>query len=66
MFMLYLDLAELPGVFRGQPVVFRARRAPARFCREDHLGIPEVPLDEACATWSRRKPAPAAGARSAC
>lgn len=41
LFMPYLDLAELPGALRGVP------RWLARFRREDYLGDPAVPLDEA-------------------
>jgi DUF1365 family protein len=47
MFMLYLDLAELDEVFRGRLLWSASRPAPARFRREDHLGDPAVPLDEA-------------------
>src|SRR5262245_25553724 len=43
LFMVYLDLAELDTVFRGRWLW----SAVARFCREDHLGDPEVPLDQA-------------------
>ena len=46
MFMMYLDLAELPEVFRGRWLWSASRPAVARFRREDHLGEPEVPLDE--------------------
>lgn len=47
LFMVYLDLAELPEVFRGRWLWSAERRAPARFRREDHLGDPAQPLDEA-------------------
>jgi DUF1365 family protein len=47
MFMMYLDLAELPGLFRGRWLWSVKRAALARFRREDHLGDPSVPLDEA-------------------
>ncbi len=47
LFMVYLDLAELPGVFDG-PALWSARRpAPAWFRRADYLGPAELPLDEA-------------------
>jgi len=46
LFMLYLDLAELDEVFRGRWLWSARRPALARFRREDHLGDPEVPLDE--------------------
>jgi len=46
MFMMFLDLSELPQVFSGR--WFWSDRAPAlaRFRREDHFGHPAVPLDE--------------------
>ena len=46
MFMLYLDLAELPGLFDRFWLWSARRRALARFRREDHFGDPAVPLDE--------------------
>jgi DUF1365 family protein len=45
--MVYLDLTELCGVFEGSRLWSTRRWAPARFCREDHLGDPSLPLDEA-------------------
>lgn len=47
LFMMYLDLAELPEVFRGRWLWSESRVAPARFRRDDHLGDPDVPLDTA-------------------
>jgi DUF1365 family protein len=47
LFMAYLDLAELGEVFRGRWLWSADRAALARFAREDHLGDPRVPLDEA-------------------
>jgi len=47
LFMLYLDLAELPDVFRGRWLWSSSRPALARFRRRDHLGDPAVPLDRA-------------------
>jgi DUF1365 family protein len=47
LFMVYLDLAELGDVFKGRWLWSAQRPAPARFAREDHLGDPRVPLDEA-------------------
>jgi DUF1365 family protein len=47
MFMMYLDLAELPGLFRGRWLWSVRRAALARFRREDHLGDPQIPLDSA-------------------
>jgi len=47
LFMMYLDLAELPGVFAGTRLWSAEGRAPASFRREDHIGDPAVPLDAA-------------------
>jgi len=47
LFMLYLDLAELPGVFDGRWLWSARRPAPAWFRRADHLGDPRTPLDDA-------------------
>jgi DUF1365 family protein len=44
MFMLYLDLDELPGVFDGRWLWSARRVAPAWFRRADYLGDPSVPL----------------------
>jgi DUF1365 family protein len=44
LFMLYLDLDELPGVFAGRWLWSTERRALARFRREDHVGEPREPL----------------------
>ncbi len=41
LFLMYLDLGELPEVLRGVPSVL------ARFRREDYLGDPAIPLDAA-------------------
>lgn len=47
LFMVYLDLDELPGVF-DDGLLWSARRpAPAWFRRADYLGDPRVPLKEA-------------------
>ena len=47
LFMVYLDLAELDTVFRGRWLWSARRRAPAWLRREDHLGDPAVPLEQA-------------------
>jgi DUF1365 family protein len=47
MFMMYLDLGELPDVFRGRWLWSVRRPALARFRREDHLGDPSVSLERA-------------------
>jgi DUF1365 family protein len=44
--LMYLDLAELPGVFDGHPLWSARRPAPAWFRRSDYLGPADVPLDE--------------------
>jgi DUF1365 family protein len=46
LFMMYLDLDELPEVFRGRWFWSVRRPALARFRREDHFGDPGQPLDE--------------------
>lgn len=47
LFMLYLDLAELPGLF--DPYLLWSAKGPnvAWFRREDYLGDPSAPLDRA-------------------
>ena len=47
LFMVYLDLAELPGVFDASWLWSARRPAPAWFRRSDYLGPAELPLDEA-------------------
>lgn len=44
LFMMYLDLDELPTVFRGRWFWSVKRWALARFRREDHVGDPSEPL----------------------
>lgn len=46
LFLTYLDLAELPGLFDRVPLYSARRRAPARFRRADFLGDPARPLDQ--------------------
>ena len=46
MFMLYLDLAELPDLFDRHWLWSARRPAIARFRRTDHLGDPGLPLHE--------------------
>jgi len=45
-FMMYLDLAELPDLFEGRWAWSAERPALARFRRSDHAGDPSVPLDQ--------------------
>ncbi|NNL05726.1 MAG: DUF1365 domain-containing protein [Xanthomonadales bacterium] len=47
MFMMYLDLAELPGLFDGRWLWSARGAAIARFRREDHVGPADIPLDQA-------------------
>lgn len=47
MFMMYIDLAELPRLFDGIPFWSARRRALASFRRTDYLGPASMPLDQA-------------------
>ncbi|MEE4217525.1 MAG: DUF1365 domain-containing protein [Xanthomonadales bacterium] len=47
LFMMYLDLDELPNLFRGRWLWSDRRAALARFRREDHMGPADIPLDKA-------------------
>ena len=44
LFLMYLDLGELPGVLDPFPLYSARRPAPARFRRGDYLGDPARPL----------------------
>lgn len=55
MFMMYLDLAEMPQVFDGKLFWSARRPAAAWFRRSDYLGDSSVPLDEAVRTLVERK-----------
>lgn len=46
-FLMYLDLAELPTLFQGRWLWSAERVNLAYFRRRDHLGDPKVPLDRA-------------------
>lgn len=46
LFLMYLDLGELPEVLDFYPLFSARRRALARFRREDFMGDPAQPLDE--------------------
>ena len=59
LFMVYLDLAELPDVLDASPLWSARRPAPAWFRRADYLGPADLPLDEAV----RRRVAAATGTR---
>jgi DUF1365 family protein len=63
MFMMYLDLAELPALFDRTPFWSARRPALAWFKRSDYLGAGDVPLDEAvrrlvCERTGRRPEGP--------
>jgi hypothetical protein len=47
LFMLYIDLAELPRLFDGTPFWSARRPALAWFKRSDYLGPATLPLDDA-------------------
>lgn len=47
LFMMYLDLDELPHLFDDQPFWSAVRPSLAWFDRKDHLGDPRVPLADA-------------------
>lgn len=47
LYMLYVDLAELPRLFRRIPLWSLGRRNLARFRRADYMGDPRTPLEEA-------------------
>jgi hypothetical protein len=47
LFMMYLDLDELPTLFDGNPLWSSTRPSLAWFRRADHLGAKEVPLADA-------------------
>jgi DUF1365 family protein len=59
LFLMYLDLNELPELLDPFPLFSARRAAPARFRRADFMGDPARPLDE-CA---REAVATATGAR---
>ena len=50
LFMMLLDLAELPQLFDPYWLWSSRRPAVAWFCRQDYLGPPDVPLSEAIKT----------------
>jgi uncharacterized protein len=47
LFMLYLDLDEMPWLLKGGVGLSRFRFSPASFCRKDHLGDSATPLTDA-------------------
>jgi len=47
LFFMFLDLSELPAVFRFHPLWSNERPNVASFRRRDHFGDPQLPLDQA-------------------
>lgn len=50
LFMVYLDLLELPEIFDSVRWGSARHRAPVRFARSDYHGDPSIPLDDAVRT----------------
>jgi DUF1365 family protein len=50
LFLMYLDLDELPVLFKGRWLWSSEHFALAQFRRTDHLGDPQVPVDQAVRT----------------
>jgi DUF1365 family protein len=46
LFLMYLDLGELPELLDRYPLFSARRAAPARFRRDDFMGDPTRPLDQ--------------------
>jgi DUF1365 family protein len=46
LYLLYLDLEELPSLLKAGLGLSPAPFSPASFCRQDHLGEPATPLAE--------------------
>jgi uncharacterized protein len=55
LFMLYLDLDELPWLLKGGFGLSRFRFSPASFCRKDHLGDSTTPLTDAVRSLVRQR-----------
>jgi DUF1365 family protein len=55
LFMVYLDLGELPGVFDCSRLWSARGRAPAYFRRADYLGDPALPLSDAVRALLRER-----------
>jgi DUF1365 family protein len=54
LYMMYLDLDELPFLFEGRWLWSTRRAAPARFRREDYLGTPDVDLADSVRAEAER------------
>ena len=55
LFMLYLDLEELPLLLQSGVGLHGARFSPASFCREDHFGHPAIPLADSVLDLVRKQ-----------
>ncbi|HET9961168.1 MAG TPA: DUF1365 domain-containing protein, partial [Nitrospiraceae bacterium] len=55
LFMMYVDLAELPTLFARRWFWSVGRRNVASFNRADHVGDPSIPLDETIRTLVRER-----------
>ncbi len=55
LYMLYLDLDELPSVLQGGFGLHAERFSPASFCRKDHLGNAGAPLRETVLELIKRR-----------
>ena len=55
LFMMYLDLEELPTLFRGHTMWGVDCFRPASFHRRDHLGEASTPLDQSVRTLIERR-----------
>ncbi|SHF65976.1 hypothetical protein SAMN02745148_03227 [Modicisalibacter ilicicola DSM 19980] len=64
LWMAWLDLDELPGLFEGVPGFSARRPALARFRREDYLAPHDMPLKEAVHDRLSRELGPEAAARA--
>jgi DUF1365 family protein len=63
LFLMYLDLEELPRLFDPFPLFSARRRAPARFRRADFMGDPRRPLAECARDAVEAETRPASGWR---
>ena len=55
LYMMYLDLAELPELFDTYPLWSSKRPALAWFRRKDHVGDSNVPLDKSVRQIIKKK-----------
>lgn len=55
LYMLYLDLDELPLLLAGGFGLSRFRFSPASFCRKDHFGNANIPLADAVRSLVRER-----------